>query len=58
MLYRKLLSLKERILPIYENKENLATDFSKFLISQVGNVIASIQAAECLEILPLTNKQF
>ena len=58
MLLKALLGREEQILPKCENKEIIASHFSKFFISEVGNIIASLQVAECPEILPLTNKHF
>ena len=58
MLYKALPGKEEQIVSKCEIKEILATDFNKFFISKVGNIIASIQAAECPEILPLTNNHF
>ena len=57
-LLKTLLGKEEQILRKCENKEVIAKDFNKFFVSKVGNIIASIQAAECPEILPLTNKLF
>ena len=49
---------EEQTLPKCEDKEILATEFNKFFISRIGNIIASFQTVECPVILPLTNKTF
>ena len=55
-LLKALLGKEEQILPKCEDNEILATDFSKFFISKIVNIFASIQTVECPVIFPLTNK--
>ena len=50
-LLKCLLYKKEQILSKCENKGILVTDFNTFFISKFGSIIASIQAAECPEVL-------